>query len=132
MTRNVDDLIKGYENINSELKPSDNDETTDCIYHDLSTYDIEPGLSQEEFLKKLKFQFFAHPFVKKIDEFINPEAYFGRVKEWVQKNCTTVPLPRRWELTENVQTLYDWFVKLGDGKYVVDAPNHSQRIRKIR
>jgi len=132
MTRNIDDLIKGYENINSELKPSDNDETTDCIYHDLTTYDIEPGLSQEEFLKKLKIQFFIHPFIKKIDEFINPEAYFGRVKEWVQKNCTTVPLPRRWELTENVQILYDWFVKLGDGKYVVDAPNHSQRIRKIR
>ena len=131
MTRNVDDLIKGYENINSELKPSENDETTDCIYHDLTTYDIEPGLSQEEFLKKLKIQFFTHPFIKKIDEFINPEAYFGRVKEWVQKNCTTVPLPRRWELTENVQTLYDWFVKLGDGRYVVDAPNHSQRIRKI-
>ena len=97
MTRNIDDLIKGYENINSELKPSENDETTDCIYHDLTTYDIEPGLSQEEFLKKLKIQFFAHPFIKKIDEFINPEAYFGRVKEWVQKNCTTVPLPRRWE-----------------------------------
>ena len=43
-----------------------------------------------------------------------------------------MPLPRRWELTENVQTLYDWFEKLGDGKYVVDIPGaHSQRIRKI-
>ena len=132
MTRNVDDLIKGYENINSELKPSENDETSNCIYHDLTNYHIESGLSQEEFLKKLKIQFFSHQFIKKIDELINPEAYFGRVKEWVQKNCTTVPLPRRWELTENVQTLYDWFVKLDDGKYVVDAPNYSQRIQKIR
>jgi len=132
MTRNVNDLVNGYGNMDSGLKPSKNDETSNCIYHDLATYDIELGLSQEEFLKKLKIQFFSHPFVRKIDEFINPEAYFGRVKEWIQKNCTTVPLPRRWELTENTQTLYDWFAKLGDGKYVVDAPNHSQRIRKIR
>ena len=35
-------------------------------------------------------------------------------------------------MTENVQALYDWFEKLGDGKYIIDVPReHSQRIRKI-
>ena len=132
MTRNLDDLIQGYININSNLEPSNNSETTACVYHDLANYSIEIGLSEEEFLEKLKIQFFAHPFIVKINEFINPEAYFGRIKEWIHDNCTDVPLPRRWELTENVQTLYDWFEKLGDGKYVVDIPGaHSQRIRKI-
>ena len=132
MTRNLDDLIQGYININSNLEPSNNSETTACVYHDLANYSIETGLSEEEFLEKLKIQFFAHPFIVKINEFINPEAYFGRIKEWIRDNCTDVPLPRRWELTENVQTLYDWFEKLGDGKYVVDIPGaHSQRIRKI-
>lgn len=132
MTRNLDDLIQGYININSNLEPSNNSETAACIYHDLTNYSIESGLSKKEFLEKLKVQFFSHPFILKIDEFIDPEAYFGRIKEWIHDNCTDVPLPRRWELTENVQTLYDWFEKLGDGKYVVDIPGaHSQRITKL-
>ena len=131
MTKNVDDLIKGYDKMNSRLKPSENQIITDCIYHDLSNYEIELGLSKEEFIKKLKIEFFAHPFTQKIDEFIDPEAYFGSIKEWIQDNCTNVPTPGRRELTENVQVLYEWFVKLGDGKYAIDRPNHSQRLYKV-
>ena len=132
MTRDVDNLIDGYLKINSGLEPSNNSEIVACIYHDLANYNMDIGLSEEEFIVKLKIKFFSHPFTKKIDEFINPEAYFGRIKEWVQENCTDVPLPKRWELTENVQALYDWFEKLGDGKYIIDIPGqHSQRIRKI-
>ena len=131
MTKNVDDLIKGYDKMNSRLKPSENQIITDCIYHDLSNYKIELGLSKEEFIKKLKIEFFAHPFTQKIDEFIDPEAYFGSIKEWIQDNCTNVPTPGRRELTENVQVLYEWFVKLGDGKYAIDRPNHSQRLYKV-
>jgi len=131
MTKNIDELIKGYEKINSHQTPSDNQEIADCIYHDLSNYKIESGLTKEEFIEKLKIEFFAHPFTKKIDEFIDPEAYFGRIKEWIQDNCTNVPVPSRRELTGNVQVLYDWFVKLGDGKYAVDRPNHSERLYKI-
>ena len=131
MTKNVDELIEGYVKINADLKPSENQETANCIYHDIVNYKIESRLSKEEFIEKLKIQFFAHPFTKKIDEFVNPEAYFGRIKEWIQNNCTDVPIPSRRELTGNVQVLYDWFVKLGDGKYAVDRPNHSQRLYKV-
>jgi len=82
----------------------------------------------------LKKKFFEHPFIQKIDEFIvNNEGFFGRIKEWVQTNCTDVPVPRRWELTGNVQTLYDWFEKLGDGEYEIDVPHsHSQKITKVK
>ena len=38
MTRSVDDLIRGYENINSDSKPSEDSETCACIYHDLTNY----------------------------------------------------------------------------------------------
>jgi len=131
MTKNIDDLVKGYIKINSHQIPSDNQETADCIYHDISNYNIESGLSKEEFIEKLKIEFFAHPFTKKIDEFIDPEAYFGRIKEWVQDNCTDVPIPSRRELTGNVQVLYAWFAKLGDGKYAVDRPNVSERLYKV-
>ena len=133
MTKDVDDLSEGYEKINLGLEPSEDSEIVACIYHDLANYNIQPGLSKEEFIKKLKIQFFAHPFIQKIDEFINPEAYFGRIKEWVQNNCVDVPIPSRRELTENVQVLYEWFEKLGDGKYIIDVPGaHSERIRKIK
>ena len=132
MTKDVDDLINGYEQINSGLEPSDDSETIACIYHDLANYNIDPGLTKEEFLRKLKTQFFSHPFIQKIDEFIDPEAYFGRIKEWVQDNCVDVPIPSRRELTGNVQVLYEWFEKLGDGKYVIDVPSHSQRITKVK
>tara|TARA_B100001123_G_scaffold220420_1_gene248608 strand:+ start:9426 stop:10928 length:1503 start_codon:yes stop_codon:yes gene_type:complete len=133
MTRSVDDLIKGYANMSSGLDASDEEETKACIIHDLGIYNLEQlGLSEDEFVAKLKVQFFSHPFIKKIEEFINPEAYWGRVREWVQENCKDDPIPRRWELTENTQTLYDWFVKLSDGKYIVDVPGaRSERIRRI-
>jgi len=52
MTRDVNDLVEGYEKINSGLEPSDDSEITSCIYHDLANYGIDPGLTKDEFLKK--------------------------------------------------------------------------------
>lgn len=133
MTRDVFELVEEYEKMNLGLELSCDQETRSCIFHDLANYNIELGLSKEDFLKILKINFFLHPFIQKIDEFISPEAYFGSIKEWIQNNCTDVPIPSRRELTGNVQVLYDWFEKLGDRKYVVDVPGaHSQRIRKTK
>ena len=131
MTRNVDDLINGYENIKQGLKASENEEVEACIHHDLQTYNIESNLSQEQFLKKLKKNFFEHPFVEKIDELLKPEAYWGTVRRWIRDHCKDVPLPKAWDLTGNTQTVYDWFVKLGEGKYNFDQPNYSQRLYKV-
>ena len=132
MTRNVNDLIKGYENKKSRLDYSEDKETDACIKHDLKTYQIESNLSQAELMKKLKLRFFAHPFTKKIDELIEEGAYWGAVRRWVRDHCKDVPLPRLWDLTENTQILYRWFVELGDGEYVVDVPGaRSERISKI-
>ena len=133
MTRSVDELVAGYRNISTGRLPSEDSETTACIIHDLVNYNIDSGLGDEKFLQILTAAFFAHPFIQKIDEFISPETHFGRIKEWIQDNCTDVPVPSRRELTENVQVLLEWFVALGGGKYVVDVPGrHSQRIRKLR
>ena len=91
------------------------------------------GLTKDEFMRELASKFFGHPFIQRIDEFIAPEAYFGRIKEWVQDNCTDVPVPSRRELTGNVQVLLEWFENLGNGRYVIDIPGaRSQRIRKVR
>ena len=132
MTENIDDLIEGYERINSNLEPSENSEIANCIYHDLANYQIELGLSKKEFREKLQQQFFLHPFTQKINEFIetNERTQFGFIKRWVRDHCTDVPLPRPWEFTKNIQILYQWFVKLGDYEIYVYG-SHSESIRKI-
>jgi hypothetical protein len=132
MTRDIKILEESYLRINKDEIANNDAEIRDCVFHDLANYNIPLRLTKEEFRKRLKSSFFSHPFIKRIDEFISPEAYFGRIKEWVQKNCTDVPVPSRRELTGNVQVLLEWFEKLGDGKYVVDIPGeHSQRIRRV-
>ena len=132
MTRSVDDLVSGYTRMSSGSTPSDDPEVVACIFHDLANYGIGPRLPKREFRQVLSEKFFAHPFIRKIDEFISPEAYFGGIKEWIQDNCTDVPVPSRRELTENVQVLLEWFVALGDGVYIVDVPGrHSQRISRF-
>ena len=132
MTHSVDDLAAGYMRMSSGQEPSGDEETASCIFHDLANYGIGMGLSEDEFMRDLTSRFFGHPFIRKIDEFIGAGVYFGRIKEWVQDNCTDVPVPSRRELTGNVQVLLEWFVELGNGRYAVDVPGaRSQRIRKI-
>ena len=131
MTRTVDLLVGSYARLSAGSVPSEDEEVVACVYHDLANYNIGLGLAENEFRKVLSDRFFAHPFIRRIDELINPEAYFGAIKEWVQNNCTDVPVPSRRELTGNVQVLYDWFASLGKERYVVDRPRYSQRLRKM-
>lgn len=132
MTQSVDELALCYDRICRGEVPSEDPEIAACVFHDLANYEIEPGLSKVEFKLELSSKFFAHPFIQKIDEFIAPEAYFGRIKEWIQDNCTDVPVPSRRELTDNVKVLLRWFERLGDGMYGIDIPGRrSQRIRRF-
>lgn len=132
MTRSVDALAAGYAKIRAGQEPSDDRDVSACIFHDLANYSIPMGLSDGEFRRELSCRFFTHPFIRRMDEFIDPDAYFGRIKEWIQNNCTDVPVPSRRELTGNVQVLLKWFVTLGNGRYMVDVPGaRSERIRKI-
>lgn len=132
MTSDPETLTKCYLRINQGLTASEDKEIQDCVFHDLANYNIKMGLNEKDFRSELTKSFLRHPFIRKIDEFISPKAYFGGIKEWIQKNCTDVPIPSRRELTGNVQVLLKWFQLLGGGKYVVDVPgSHSQRIRKV-
>lgn len=131
MTYSVDVLSDGYARIRAGKNPSHDQNVSACIFHDLANYAVPMGLSDGEFRRTLSARFFVHPFIRRIDEFITPEAYFGRIKAWIQNNCTDVPVPSRRELTGNVQVLLEWFVALGNGRYIVDVPGaRSQRISK--
>lgn len=125
MSYTVETLIRIYQNMDYE-----NDLELNCATHDLANYCMPLGLSNEEFITKLKTAFFKHPFIARFTTHLDNagELYFGTVKEWIQRHCTDVPTPRRWEITENIQILYSWINYLSDGKYRVDRPNYSERI----
>ena len=116
----------------SESAPSI--EEINCFMHDMALYKIPFGLSEIEIVHRLQLAFFGHDFIKSFLENLleNNEIYFGRAKQWIHENCVDVPLPRRWELTDNVQVLYSWFVELGNGNFEVDIPGaRSERLRFV-
>lgn len=125
MTYSIETLYRIYED-----REFINDIELNCVLHDLAIYKIPLGLSSLEFRQKLSDAFFSHNFIKAFlnNLGISGEIYFGSAKEWIHKNCTDVPTPRRWEITENIQILYRWIIKLGNGKYQVDRPNYSERL----
>ena len=132
MSRTVEEFVQCYLNIEKNNTIEDT-EMRNCAFHDIANYSIPIGLSADEFRIKLKEAFFKHPFIIKMDGFIENGEHFGSIKAWIQDNCVDVPVPSRRELTANVQVLLKWFEDLGDGLYVVDVPGrHSQRIYKIK
>src|SRR5690606_30332308 len=110
MSYDIETLIKVYEEQNSE------DETElNCALHDLALYNIPLGLERAKLVELLKTSFFKRPFIRAFLENLDSqgEIYFGRAKEWVQKNCKDVPIPRKWQITTNIQILFRWIVELG-------------------
>ena len=125
MSYDVETLINVY-----EQGGSDNDVELNCALHDLAMYSIPLDLERTQLPSQLKISFFNHPFIRAFLENLDTEGeiYFGRAKDWIQKNCSDVPTPRKWEITTNIQILYRWVVYLGDGVYNVDRPNYSERL----
>lgn len=125
MSFSIETLCKVYRE-----KEISNEIELNCMIHDLALYNIPLGLSESELIERLRIAFFNHNFIISFLENleINREIYFGSAKDWIQKNCTNVPLPKKWEITENIQILYRWIVELGNGRYAVDRPNHSERL----
>jgi hypothetical protein len=119
------------------MEPSEDRYISKCIIRDLSNYEIELGLTKEEFLKKIKFQFFNHPFMKKIIDILDEhggEVYYGELRSTLKhKIITDVPPPNRQEVDICLRIIYDWFRDLGDGQYGWDTPSGrgiSQRLWK--
>jgi len=125
LTYNVDTLYRVYERMDYI-----NETELNCVTHDLALYGLPFGLPMDKLKNNLKDAFFNHPFIKAfLTNLIGGNGiYFGEAKNWVFDNCSNVPLPCRWELRENIQILYQWIVKLGEGKYAIDRPNHSERL----
>lgn len=128
MTYSVETLYRIY-----ETQEGLHEVELNCSLHDLAIYNIPLGLPIAEFKNRLKSNFFNHPFIRAFLTNIDDagEIYFGGAKDWIHKNCSDVPTPRKWEITENIQILYRWIVALGEDTYQVDRPNHSERLKVI-
>jgi len=126
LTYNVDTLYRVYKSMNFI-----NEVELNCTTHDLALYKLSFGLPLDVFKQQLKVAFFNHPFIKAFLEKVRKrgEIYFGEAKVWIHENCSNVPLPRRWEITDNIQILYQWIIKLSDGNYIVDRPGYSERLK---
>ena len=129
MSKSIDRL---YEIIGSNYSVSSSEENN-CAIHDSVLFDIPQDVDYELYKEHMVGKLFGSPFVSELLEFIDTkERYFGEVKAWIHSHCEDVPVPSRRDLTGNIQVLYKWIVDLGDGKYQVDRPNHSERIRRVR
>ena len=101
--------------------------------HDLDLFEINCTDHEnfQEFRTELSQQVSAHPFITAFTENIDSEGlYFGRAKEWIQRNCTDVPVPYRRDITEYAQALYVWLPELFPEHFSVNRPNYSQIIRR--
>lgn len=110
-----------------------------CAAHDIALYEIPKDLGEKAFHKHLKTKFNQHPFIAQFKEDVktykdprgntdrDASMGFGRVKEWFAENTTTVPVPRRYELTKYVSLLYDWIVFFDD-HFKWDRPRYTQVI----
>lgn len=129
MSRSIEQLfevLKGATNFDDEILAN--------ARNDIANYELEnlESLEFSEFQKQLGNRFFQHPFIAELCDFINQSRRFGAIKEWVQNNCTDVPVPSRRTLTDNVQVLYNWLVDLGPDRFERSRPNHSEIISPKR
>lgn len=125
MSRSIEtlfDVLNGNQNHEFEIVAS--------ARHDIANFDLESQSFSDisHFRRVLQDRFFDHPFIVALCEFIDRPRRFGSIKEWVQSNCTDVPVPSRRDLTGNVQVLYNWLVDLGDDRYQVTRPKYSELI----
>ncbi len=123
-------------------KKSDSLEQENCFCHDVILYGVK-ATNESDFYKDLANSFFDLPFIKSfLDEVdkarratrngdVREGLQFGAVRIWFSKNTTSVPSPRPFELTSNIQILYLWIESLSRGLYEVTIPGaHSQVIKR--
>ena len=106
-----------------------------AVEHDLELFeiDIKNYNDYNHFKQNLAIKVSSHPFINSFAGAIDLQGmYFGRAKEWIQSNCTDDPVPYRRELTDYTDSLFNWLAELFPEDYIVERPNYSQLIRKIK
>lgn len=126
--------------IHSEEIQACSTEQENCVCHDIVLYKLD-GLEhdRDKWFNTLKTEFFSSLFIKEFLKQVDSSVEvrngrerkglrFGAVRKWFSENTTSVPSPRPFELTDNVQILYRWIEDLSDGKYSVTVPGQRSQV----
>lgn len=124
-----------------ERELCESSEEQSCLAHDSVLYRVKGHRDKEKFMAELAQSFNTHPFIVRFKEAVrtsedhrrpdrNGTMSFGAVKSWFQRNTTTVPVPRRWELESYVGTLYNW-VCYFDHQYTWSVPGAKSQVIKF-
>jgi len=105
--RTPQELFQIYNNMINE------DKTTELYrraIHDIILFNIKDDLSELEFFKCLKNEFVSKKFIQRIVKLLekHKSMRFGGVTNWIQDNCSDVPLPYRVEIKKNTKFLFNW------------------------
>lgn len=78
--------------------------------HDLAVFGIDPNLPETHFIEACKLAFKSTDFAMILYRFIEKEksVRFGQIRKWITQNCSDKPTPHTWEISNQVNILYDW------------------------
>lgn len=130
MCSDPDELLNSLDSLRTGRVFEGDDELWAAALHDVALYGLRLDAPAAETRNTLLSGFRGHPFIRALDVFIEDRRYFGEVKEWLQRTCTNVPVPRRRDLTGHVRVLFDWMASIG-GDLRLERPRHSECLVRV-
>lgn len=99
--------------------------------HDLGIFGISECASKESLFDYLAPRLLEQPLIEALVKSLPANGmHFGGLKEWLQRNCSDVPVPYRRDLTRLAQASICWLVELEPGQFEVVRPRYSQVLRR--
>lgn len=100
--------------------------------HDLSLLGLsKESMSIEAFVTSAFKRSIPYIWLKKLVIGNNGEMYFGGITKQLHDCLIDDPTPYRKDVKKLVQNLISWIDMYGTDDFIIDQPNHSQRIRLI-
>jgi hypothetical protein len=104
----------------------------DRIMRDAEIYGVPISIGPSvNAMPLLRNNFFAKPTISALVKFVADKRYFGEVKRWIRCECDDADTLTNAELIQKVQSLFNWIVELGDGRFRVQRPNFSECLIRV-
>lgn len=155
LSKNIEDIPNGFnipvstreEFLTSELpyfnKPNElfkvltdpeiySDDEIRSAYHDIRLYKLEESSSEKDMYLNLKKEFKKNIFINEFLEYNGNGKFFGELTNWLHNKLKDVPSPRRYEVKEYQQRVYNYIEYLLGDEYKIEVPKkYSQKLIKI-
>lgn len=107
---------------------SHRDNSSESKEHDVDVFKLGEGVRIKSCFEKSKVYQFL---LQKLRQAEPNEVYFGTVTAWIHSALKDDILPYRSEIKDYVANLFTYIEHYGQEHFVIDQPNHSQRITLI-